>query len=292
MALTPRAMLQAAAVCAAAFAVLLVVAYGSDGARWLDASGLQGFLGLQRPSVSSLTSWLASLGDPLQVGLIGGALAVVAFARGRPRVALFVLALLAATSVSSQVLKAVLAYPRYEGMIDGAHISPAAFPSGHATAAMSLAIALVVVMPRRLRPAAAVVGVALALAVSFSIVSLGWHFPSDVVGGYLLATGWALVLLSGLLWANARWPQRTWRTGLAAGSRRAVEALAAVGLAAILVGTAVALAAAAVVAVVMRPTDFTAYAQDHTAFLAVAGAIALSATALLAGLVGALSRRG
>ncbi len=132
---------------------------------------------------------------------------------------------------------------------------------------MSLAIALVVVMPRRLRPAAAVVGVALALAVSFSIVSLGWHFPSDVVGGYLLATGWALVLLAGPAAGRTRaGRERTWRTGLAAASRRTVEALAAVGLAAILVGTAVALAAAAVVAVVMRPTDFTAYAQEHTAF--------------------------
>ena len=49
------------------------------------------------------------------MALIGGALALVALARGRPRVALFVLALLAATSVSSQVLKAVLAYPRYDG---------------------------------------------------------------------------------------------------------------------------------------------------------------------------------
>ena len=206
------------------------------------------------------------------MGLIGGGLALLAVARGRPRVGLFVIALLAATSVSSQVLKAVLAYPRYEGTIDGAHISPAAFPSGHATAAMSLAIALVVVMPRRLRPAAAAVGVGLALAVSFSIVSEGWHFPSDVVGGYLLATGWALGAsrgpalgeraLSGAHLAHRASP--TPAAGSSRGLRRWAWRRSSSG------GT-VAIGGALVVALVMRPADLTAYAQEHTAFLAVAG---------------------
>lgn len=292
MALTPRALLRAAVGCAAVFVALLLVAYGVDGARRLDASALQGFLGLQRPSVTPLTDRLTSLGDPLKVGLLGGALALLALARGRPRSGLFVIVLLSLTSVSSQVLKAVLAYPRYEGTIDGAHISPAAFPSGHATASMSLAICLVVVMPSRLRPAAAVVGTGLALAVSFSIMSLGWHFPSDIAGGYLLATGWALVLLAGLRWAEARYPERTWRTGLAATTRSAVEGLAAVGLVTVLAGAAFAVVAVVAAVLSFRLPDVMTYAEDHTAFVAVAVAIATGAAALLGGVAGALARRG
>ena len=109
MALEPRTLLRAAGWCAGVFVVLLVIAYSSDRARWLDASALQGFLGLQRPNVTPLTTFLSSLGDPVWVGLIGCGIALLALARGRPRVALFVLALLAVTSVSSQLLKTLLA---------------------------------------------------------------------------------------------------------------------------------------------------------------------------------------
>ncbi len=292
MTLTPRALLHGAAIIAAAFVALLVVAYGSPGARWLDASALQGFVELQGPVVTSVTERLVTLGNVAEVGLIGGALALGALARGRPRVAIFVLALLALTSVSSQVLKAVLAYPRNEGMIAGAHIEPAAFPSGHATAAMSLAIALVVVVPGRLRPLAAAVGMGLALAVSFSIMSLGWHLPSDVAGGFLLATGWALVLLAALRTATQLVPERSGRSRLAAASRSAIDSVAAVGLVAMTAaGAAVAVAVTALV-VVFRLPVFVGYAQDHTAFFVVAVGLLLSAGVLLAGLASLLTRRG
>ena len=91
--------------------------------------------------------------------------------------------LIGVTSVSSQLLKAVLAYPRYEGdAIGGAQVAPEAFPSGHSTAAMALALCLVLVAPRALRPLAALVGAVFALGVAFSVIALGWHFPSDAVG--------------------------------------------------------------------------------------------------------------
>ena len=77
MALQPRILLRGAALCAVAFAIMLALAYGSTEARWLDASAFQGFMGLQRPKVTDLTTWLGTLGNPGQVavislGLIGG----------------------------------------------------------------------------------------------------------------------------------------------------------------------------------------------------------------------------
>jgi membrane-associated phospholipid phosphatase len=258
----------------------------------MDASALQGFLGLQRPAVTPVTERLVALGNALEVGLIGGALALVALARGRPRVALFVLALLAVTSVSSQVLKAVFAYPRHEGMLHGTHIDPAAFPSGHATAAMALAIALVVVVPARLRALAAIVGMTLALGVSFSIVSLGWHLPSDVAGGFLLATGWALVLLAALRASTAIFPERTGRSRLAAASRSVVDRLAAIGLTAMAVAGAASAIVVTAIVILFRLPDLVGYMHNHTAFFAVAAGLAVSAAALLAGLAGVLARRG
>ena len=290
MRLGARSLLAGAAGCSVAFGLLLALAYWSAEARAVDVAALEGFLGVGGDRVTRLAHALTDLGNPAPVALFAIALALVAIARGRPRVALFVLALIAITSVSSQTLKALLAYPRPEGTLGDASISDAAFPSGHATAIMSLAIALVVTMPARLRPAAGAVGVALVLAVSYSLVAIGGHFPSDVVGGFLLATGAALVLLAGLRAADARFPARHARGRLARATGRWVERLAAAGLAAgLAIGTLV--AGAAVAITVTRGPEIVDYAQEHTAFFVVAGALAGSALVLLGALTSVLSRR-
>ena len=191
--------------------MLLVAAYGSDAARQADATSLLGFVAVE-PNGGSLPDRLAHFGDPGAVILIGALLAGIAALRGRPRVAAAIVLLIGITSVSSQALKAVLAYPRYEGTIGGAHVAPEAFPSGHSTAAMAIALCLVLAAPARLRPLAALVGAGFALGVAFSVIALGWHFPSDAVGGFLLASGWALVLMAGLAYLDERYPARSGRT--------------------------------------------------------------------------------
>ncbi len=292
MALTPRHLLRGAALCAGAFVVMLALAYGSPDARWLDASAFQGFLGLQRPKVSGLTTWLGQLGDPAQVVTITLGLAAIALARGRPRAAALVVALIGLTSISSQLLKALLAYPRSDEMLNGAHVAAAAFPSGHATAAMSMAIALVLVVSPRLRPAAALVGSALALGVSFSVVSMGWHFPSDVIGGFLLATGWSLILLAGLKALDARYPDRAGRGALARRTRPVVDLVSGAGLVLALVAGGIAVAVVTVGVVAFRLTDLVDYAAGHTVFFVVAALLAASAMVLLRLVAVAAARRG
>ena len=292
MGIRPGILLRGAALCAGAFAVMLALAYGSPQARWLDASAFQGFMGLQRPKVTDLTSWLGQLGDPAQVALIALALMAVALARGRPRMAALVALLVGLTSVSSQALKALLAYPRSDELIDGARVTAEAFPSGHATASMTLAIALVLVVSPRLRPMAALVGSALALGVSFSVVSMGWHFPSDVIGGFLLATGWALVLLAGLRAVDARYPERAGRGALARRTRPVVDAVSGAGLAVVLAAGVVATAAVGVGIVLFRLSDLLDYASDHTIFVVVAALLTASAVALLRAVAVAAARRG
>lgn len=82
-------------------------------------------------------------------------LAALAVVRGRPRVALLVLVFIAATSVSGQLLKELLAHPRPQPAGANLGLGPEAFPSGHATAVMSLALACVLAAPRRARPGGA-----------------------------------------------------------------------------------------------------------------------------------------
>lgn len=67
------------------------------------------------------------------------------------------------------------------------------FPSGHATASMSVALAYGLALP-----VLAVPLFILALLVGFSRVRLGVHYPSDVLVGQLIAAGTASILSAAL----------------------------------------------------------------------------------------------
>lgn len=282
-----RTLLWMAAGCAALFALVVVCAYALGPGQSLDQAGLTGFVDARHGWLSH-TAWrLTDFGDPPTVAAITLGLAAFALLRGRPRVALGVLVLVAATSVSSELLKLLLAHPRYAPVL-GYPVGPAALPSGHGTAAMSMALAGVLVAPRRARWAAALIGSALALAVGASVVAVGWHFPSDVLAGYLLATGWALAIAAGLYEAERRYPARgRWaQTALARASERVATG-----------GLALAAAAAACVAVlgmavllVANADAATCFARENTGFVVVAGGVASAALALPVALAGVVRR--
>ena len=85
------------------------------------------------------------------------------------------------------------ARPAESGMLCAtvAEPDPFSFPSGHAAAAMSVALGYGVTFPRLALPL-----LLLALLVGFSRVRLGVHFPGDVLVGQALAlTTGGMVLL-------------------------------------------------------------------------------------------------
>ena len=64
-------------------------------------------------------------------------------------------------------------------------------PSGHTTAAASCAVALVLVVPRRMRPLTAALGAVYTAGTGMATVIGGWHRPSDVVAAMLVVLAWA-----------------------------------------------------------------------------------------------------
>lgn len=78
------------------------------------------------------------------------------------------------------------------------------FPSGHATASMALAFCFVVITWRTKWRVAAVSFAGLyVLCVGFSRMYLGVHFPTDILGGWLLGLAW-LSLVSIVIYSFRR----------------------------------------------------------------------------------------
>jgi membrane-associated phospholipid phosphatase len=270
----PTVPLLFALACFLAFALTGLLALASPGVHERDAAVLHGFVALDRPGVHHAVVVLAHLADPLPYAAAGLVLVLVALMRGLRWRAGAVVMLLLVTGASTQIVKHLLARPRFEVWLGSDQIGPAAWPSGHATAAMTLALCAVLVAPPALRLAVAVCGGAFAAGVGYTLLVLGWHFPSDVLGGFLMAGGWTALAVAFLRVVE---PARATRAAAGPAAGRARERLAGVGVA---VAVAAGLAAAIVAA---APRDQIAlYASERPTLVigtlviaAVAGALAL-----------------
>ena len=81
------------------------------------------------------------------------------------------------------------------------HQTSFSYPSGHATSAAVVYLLLASLAPPRWRGAAWMLAAAMIILNGFSRVMLGVHWASDIAGGTLLGTAFALL---GAWWAGAR----------------------------------------------------------------------------------------
>jgi membrane-associated phospholipid phosphatase len=125
---------------------------------------------------------VVSVGSLLLVTVL---IAAVAFARQRPRLALLAAGSLIGAVVCTEILKYVLLerpnfVPTVLTDIDNT------YPSGHATIGMGVALAVLMIVPPRLRWPTALGAGAVGAAFGVAVVAAGWHRPSDVVGAYFV----------------------------------------------------------------------------------------------------------
>ena len=163
---------------------------------------LRGFVLLGRPRLDVLTNIVAGTCDPHVYVLLAALPILVALLRGRRRAAATILLILLGANETTELIKPLLAAQR--PIHAGLGVAAASWPSGHATAAMSLALCAVIAAPPRRRPAVAAAMAAFAIAVSYSFLELDWHYPSDVLGGFLVAMTWTLLAVAGLWTWEAR----------------------------------------------------------------------------------------
>jgi membrane-associated phospholipid phosphatase len=270
MSMRPRNALLGAAACLLALALIWLAAFHVGLFRHADQSGFLQFYDLRaHGKIAWVSRHLVSAFEPDPYVYLVLVPLVVALLRGRPRVVLAIGVIVLGANATTEVLKHVLAEPRPNSLFPGfSPLPPASWPSGHATAAMSLVLASVLAVPGRLRPAAAALGTVLAIAVGYSVLANGLHYPSDVLGGLLVAATWTLGVVAGLLAAEERWPLDRTSSSPPVSLRAVLGAPGAVLGAAAVVGLGIALS---------RPHDVVSYARVHQAFvLEAAGIAALS----------------
>jgi len=282
MARRPLALLALALFSAAAAVAVWFAALGVPRGRALDATAMQAFSGVAAaPPLQPSIMGVAHLADPAPL-LIGTLLLVaLALVRRRPLMALLVPVIIGGANLTTQLLKPALADVRLIELHGVGTVYPGSWPSGHATAAMSLALCLVLVVGPGLRPLAALLGAGYAIAVGYALVALGWHLPSDVLGGYLVAATFTLLGAGALAALEARHPQHVHPSRPPASAPVSVPALAA--------GSAALVALAGVVVLVQAPGMTLSALEQPTAIAAGLGIGALGLT-LTAGLAAVLRR--
>jgi membrane-associated phospholipid phosphatase len=253
-----------------AFAVTAVLALAVPAAHRHDAALLYGFLSYKTGRISELLQFVANLANPLPYMLAGLCLCAVAVGQGRWWRAGAVATLFVVTGAATQIAQHALATQRYDPFLErhGGQMDPSAFPSGHAAAAMTVALCAVLVAPAAWRTIAVIAGWAFAAGVGYAVVVQTWHYPSDVLGGYFMAGTWTALALAALraiekapTAVRSWWPDRGLALGVIAGA-----------------------SLSALVVTLGHQTDFPAFPVDRLTLAIGAMAIAALAGALAAAL--------
>ncbi|GIE74759.1 hypothetical protein Aph02nite_07090 [Actinoplanes philippinensis] len=166
--------------------------------QWLDTAAMLGTEVHHARLEELLRSILnaTTLSSLVLVCVIAAAVGVV---RKRVDLAIAAAVLVLAGNATTQLLKDWLPRPTLDGLT-----YPNSLPSGHTTAAASVAFALVIVVPAALRGPTALVGAGYTAAIAIGTVWARWHRPSDIIAALLVVLTWGAVAVLGVRALRAR----------------------------------------------------------------------------------------
>lgn len=160
-------------------------------------------LGGRPPALEQVTTAESVLEILSRSSLAVGTILIVALAllQRRRRLAGVALIVVIGANVTTQLLKQIL-LDRTDLLGGLFYPLPNSFPSGHATAAASIAVGLLLVVPPLLRAPVVVLSAVVVAVVGVSTLVTGWHRMADAVGGTFVATSWGAGLAALLAWRH------------------------------------------------------------------------------------------
>ena len=220
-----------AAACVLGFVAVYLLAVRTVRGQELEITAMNG-RAVQPPKLGEAAQGLLGTVSIASLAVLMAVVLAVALVRRHGRLAVVIAIVVGGSIVTTEVLKRkILTRP---GLIAYGDTTPPfnSLPSGHATVAMCVVIALMLVVPRRLQGIVALVGAPYAVGIGIATVIEGWHRPSDVVAGCLVVGGWTFAGLALLDGIGAMQPEerRPWERfiapGMAVGLVLSVAALA------------------------------------------------------------------
>ncbi len=192
-------MLACAAACLSLF-VGLAVATSSGTVGSFDQSVRSSIHQFASADLTLLASGVTLLGSVAVIASLFGVVFVGFYASGRRRAALALAVVMAGAVVLENGLKYALHRARPEPFFGTAPESYS-FPSGHALFSACFYGALAWMFAARTRNVGAraaiwTASLVLIAAIGLSRVYLGVHYPTDVIGGYLVAAFWLTAVLA------------------------------------------------------------------------------------------------
>ncbi|MEV6814184.1 phosphatase PAP2 family protein [Micromonospora sp. NPDC051296] len=179
----------------AAFIAVWRFALHTEIGQWIDTVALTGNR-IGRDHIEEPVDQILNAMSVVSLLAVTITIGFIALIRGRVALAVAATLLIAGANVTTQLLKYGLTRPDYGIDPERVYVGNS-LPSGHTTVAASVAVALVLVLPPKVRAFGAVVGAGYAATAGVATLSAGWHRPSDAVAAFLVVGVWAA--LAGLL---------------------------------------------------------------------------------------------
>ena len=217
-----------AVVCAAVFAALFVAVLDAvmGEAAWVEPFDIavgQAAIALRVSWLDGVNSAMAFLGGVRGTIIVGVVSIIVLLVLRMPRTALYLFCVIVIGTVIRYSLVYAIGRARPEGLLLGPHLaeSTPSFPSGHTFTAtllyLMLALVIFVYITRLgrhgwVRWLALAVGFVIPVFMACSRLYIGVHYPTDIMGGFLLA-GVLLCLAGSFYVQNVErwepWPRGT-----------------------------------------------------------------------------------
>ncbi|MCW2749493.1 MAG: phosphatidic acid phosphatase [Aeromicrobium sp.] len=212
-------------VAAAATGVVVLADAGREqnSAASIDPHVAAGVLNIRNGPLTHLAHALSQLGSEAVVGGLALLLFIVLLERRGQVFALIAAATMAVSAALTVGVKLLVERPR-PGVVD--RLGPVdhtySFPSGHTlNSTVLLGLAVILLLPlirgRALRVTAVVGAALLALAIGWSRIYLGYHWTTDVIASWLLATALLVAVHTAIRFAPGR-SEAAPKPGVQAGS--------------------------------------------------------------------------
>ena len=169
--------------------------------------------GIASPTLDAVMNGITTLGSIPFVTILFIVAMVVLLATGKRTDALFLVAAIGGSVALNSILKLIIQRPR--PVLPWAHVLPDySFPSGHSMNSLVFYVAIAMLIwthaGQRAGTVAVIGALAIAIAIGFSRIYLGYHYFSDVVGGFAAGLGWLFAVSVAFQTIPVAWTHRPW----------------------------------------------------------------------------------